>query len=211
MNGFGEHNIQGIGDKHVPLIHNVMNTDVVVGVSDRATDTLLTLFNTDAGRKYLVERRGVDPALVAELAYFGISSICNIVAAIKIAKYFDLGPGRRRAHGRNRRRGDVRQRSAQGDRCAISATASMQSAPARPGAAPSPARASIMCSNSDRSTASGLQPRLFHLGGATGRVARRFFGSRAPTFWDGLLDLAPAWDAMIDRFNAESGVAARLK
>ena len=40
MNGFGEHNIQGIGDKHVPLIHNVMNTDVVVGVSDRATDTL---------------------------------------------------------------------------------------------------------------------------------------------------------------------------
>ena len=30
-NGFGEHNIQGIGDKHIPLIHNVMNTDVVVG------------------------------------------------------------------------------------------------------------------------------------------------------------------------------------
>ena len=77
MNGFGEHNIQGIGDKHVPLIHNVMNTDVVVGVSDRATDTLLTLFNTDEGRKYLVERRGVDPALVAELGAFGISSIAT--------------------------------------------------------------------------------------------------------------------------------------
>ena len=37
-NGYGEHNIQGIGDKHVPLIHNVMNTDLVIGVSDQATD-----------------------------------------------------------------------------------------------------------------------------------------------------------------------------
>ena len=35
-NGYGEHNIQGIGDKHVPLIHNVMGTDFVIGVSDRA-------------------------------------------------------------------------------------------------------------------------------------------------------------------------------
>src|SRR5208282_1078777 len=91
-NGYGEHNIQGIGDKHVPYIHNVMNTDVVVGVSDRATDTLIVLFNTEEGRRYLVERRGVDPALVAELGNFGLSSICNILAAIKTAKYFDLGP-----------------------------------------------------------------------------------------------------------------------
>ena len=58
-NGFGEHNIQGIGDKHIPLIHNVMNTDVVVAVSDRATDELDVLFNTEAGRRYLVDRRGV--------------------------------------------------------------------------------------------------------------------------------------------------------
>ena len=49
-NGFGEHNIQGIGDKHIPLIHNVMNTDVVVAISDRSTDELDALFNTDAGR-----------------------------------------------------------------------------------------------------------------------------------------------------------------
>jgi hypothetical protein len=39
-NGFGEHNIQGIGDKHIPFIHNVTNTDVAVAVSDRATDAL---------------------------------------------------------------------------------------------------------------------------------------------------------------------------
>src|SRR5919108_308868 len=58
-NGFGEHNIQGIGDKHVPLIHNVMNTDVVVDVSDRDTDALNVLFNTPQGRSHLRDR-GVD-------------------------------------------------------------------------------------------------------------------------------------------------------
>ena len=58
-NGFGEHNIQGIGDKHIPLIHNVMNTDVVAAVSDRATDELDVMFNTAAGCKYLAERKGV--------------------------------------------------------------------------------------------------------------------------------------------------------
>ena len=57
-NGFGEHNIQGIGDKHIPLIHNVMNTDVVCAVSDRATDELDVLFNTDAGRAHLTDRIG---------------------------------------------------------------------------------------------------------------------------------------------------------
>src|SRR6195952_3367263 len=91
-NGFGEHNIQGIGDKHIPLIQNVMNTDVVVGVSDRATDELDVLFNTDAGRSYLAGRKGVDPALVDALAHFGFSSICNVLAAIKTARLLDLGP-----------------------------------------------------------------------------------------------------------------------
>ena len=57
-NGFGEHNIQGIGDKHIPLIHNVTNTDVVVAVSDHATDELDVLFNTGVGRAYLADRKG---------------------------------------------------------------------------------------------------------------------------------------------------------
>jgi cysteine synthase A len=90
--GFGEHNIQGIGDKHIPLIHNVMATDLVVGVSDRATDALLVLFNTDVGRRYLVERRGVPAALVAGLSSLGLSSICNVLAAIKVARQQRLGP-----------------------------------------------------------------------------------------------------------------------
>ena len=62
MNGYGEHNIQGIGDKHVPLIHNVMNTDLVIGVSDQATDGLNAVFNTDVGPRLpgAPARRGAD-------------------------------------------------------------------------------------------------------------------------------------------------------
>jgi cysteine synthase len=90
-NGFGEHNIQGIGDKHVPLIHNVMNTDLVAAVSDRATDALHLLFNTSAGREYLVARRGVPEGVVEQLANLGLSGIGNIVAAIKTARYYRLG------------------------------------------------------------------------------------------------------------------------
>jgi hypothetical protein len=91
-NGYGEHNIQGIGDKHIPLIHNVMNTDVVVGISDRATDELDVLFNTPAGRAYLARKRGIDERIVGALEHFGFSSVCNVLAAIKTAKLLGLGP-----------------------------------------------------------------------------------------------------------------------
>jgi cysteine synthase len=89
-NGFGEHNIQGIGDKHVPLIHNVMNTDVVVDVSDRDTDALNVLFNTVEGRAYL-RRRGLDEDTIGALDSFGLSSICNVIGAIKTARLLGLG------------------------------------------------------------------------------------------------------------------------
>lgn len=91
-NGFGEHNIQGIGDKHIPFIHNVMNTDTVVGISDRATDQLNVLFNTTVGRDYLVHRRGVPVDVVDALGDFGLSSICNVLAAIAVARRDRLGP-----------------------------------------------------------------------------------------------------------------------
>jgi hypothetical protein len=91
-NGFGEHNIQGIGDKHIPLIHNVTNTDVVVGISDRATDGLEAVFTTPAGHTVLAERLGVPTDVVATLPHFGFSSICNLLAAIKTAKKLGLGP-----------------------------------------------------------------------------------------------------------------------
>src|ERR1700681_2477301 len=90
-NGYGEHNIQGIGDKHIPLIHNVMNTDFVIGVSDAATDALNQLFGSNAGRGYLAGRRKLDPGVVAAFDDIGISGLANIVAAIKLAKHLDLG------------------------------------------------------------------------------------------------------------------------
>ncbi len=90
-NGYGEHNIQGIGDKHVPLIHNVMNTDFVVGISDQATNNLNLMFNTDIGKKYLISNKGFDNNFVNRLPEFGFSTIANILASIKLAKYMKLG------------------------------------------------------------------------------------------------------------------------
>lgn len=90
-NGFGSHNIQGIGDKHVPFIHNVMNTDLVTAVSDAATDGLYVLFNDPIGQTYLSERHGIPSETIAALGSFGSSSICNVLAAIKMAKALDLG------------------------------------------------------------------------------------------------------------------------
>src|SRR3954469_21269979 len=90
-NGYGEHNIQGIGDKHIPLIHNVMNTDVVTAVSDAVSDALNFLFNEEVGRKYLVQRKKIDPELVKLFENVGISGFANIAAAIKMARCFDYG------------------------------------------------------------------------------------------------------------------------
>jgi cysteine synthase A len=91
QNGFGEHNIQGIGDKHIPLIHNVMATDVALAVSDRATDRLGVLFNTEVGRSYLARRQGVPRETIEALSSLGLSSIANVLAAIKTAKYYEMG------------------------------------------------------------------------------------------------------------------------
>ncbi|MGR3344703.1 MAG: pyridoxal-phosphate dependent enzyme, partial [Paracoccaceae bacterium] len=90
-NGYGEHNIQGIGDKHIPFIHNVLNTDYVVGVSDKASDALNVVFNTSVGRGYLARRTGLGQEAIAGLADLGLSSIANVLGAIKMAKYMGLG------------------------------------------------------------------------------------------------------------------------
>jgi len=87
--GFGEHRIEGIGDKHVPWIHNVRNTDLVTAIDDEATMRLMRLFNEPAGHAVLA-RCGVPAATIAQLPLLGISSICNLLAAIKTAKYYEL-------------------------------------------------------------------------------------------------------------------------
>ena len=91
-NGFGEHRSEGIGDKHIPWIHNVKNTDVAIGVDDEATISLTRLFNEPAGKAYLVDQ-GVKPELVEQLSLFGISCIGNMVATIKMAKHYEMGSG----------------------------------------------------------------------------------------------------------------------
>ncbi len=88
--GFGGHRIEGIGDKHVPWIHNVRTTDLVTAVDDEATMRLLRLFNEPAGNDALVAR-GVDAAVVEALPLLGISSVCNLLAAITTARWFELG------------------------------------------------------------------------------------------------------------------------
>ena len=205
-NGFGEHNIQGIGDKHLPLIHNVMNTDAAVAISDASTDELLVLFNSDEGKRYLAERQGVPDGTLEVLHRFGFSSICNILAGIKTAKYLGLGSddvvvtvatdGAEMYHSEHEK--ILAQRF--GDRFdAISAGESFGQHLA--GVATDHL---LELSHIDRT-------RIFNLGYFTwveqqGISIEDFVARRDPQFWHRLLDLIPAWDEMIDEFNSHVGL-----
>ncbi len=90
LNGFGGHRIEGIGDKHVPWVHNVKNTDLVIAIDDEACIRLVRLFNEPAGRAYLVQQ-GVPTDLVERLDLLGISGIANLLSAIKFARWYELG------------------------------------------------------------------------------------------------------------------------
>ncbi len=200
-NGFGEHNIQGIGDKHIPLIHNVMNTDVVCAISDRATDELDVLFNSDAGREFLVRAKGIAPEVVDALEHFGFSAICNTLAAIKTARLLDLGesdalitvatdgaalyPSERAKTLATRFGGDFSAPDAAevfGEHLAHTSTEHM-----------------IDCTEADRR-------RIFNLGYYTwveqqGTPFELFEERRHQSFWQGLRRYVGVWDSMIDEFN----------
>ncbi len=209
-NGFGEHNIQGIGDKHVPYIHNVMNTDVVTAVSDLHTDQLLALFNTDEGRKYLVERRGIDAGLVARLSNLGLSSLCNMLAAIKTARYYGLGAD------------DVILTVATDG--AAMYTSEIDKTIGRNFCGRFDAiNAGEIWGQSLAATTTDLllemthveRKRVFNLGYFTwveqqGVSLEEFSARASQSFWDGLQELVPAWDAMIAEFNARTGVGKTL-
>lgn len=87
--GFGDHRIEGIGDKHIPWIHNVRNTNMVVAVDDEQTMQLMRLFNEEAGHECLLQE-GVDEKTLQALPFVGISGICNLVASIKTARYYGM-------------------------------------------------------------------------------------------------------------------------
>jgi cysteine synthase len=89
-NGFGSHRIEGIGDKHVPWIHNVKNTDMVVAIDDNAVVNLARLFNEPAGKTYL-KKKGVPENIINGLDLLGFSGISNVISAVKFAKYYEMG------------------------------------------------------------------------------------------------------------------------
>ena len=206
-NGYGEHNIQGIGDKHIPLIHNVMNTDLVAAVSDRATDELDVVFNTPAGQKYLADRHGAGPELIEALTHFGFSSICNVIAAIKTAKLLGLGADDAivtvatdgSALYPSEREKTLARRFADGftevDAAEIVGThlSSIDTGNM------------IECTERDRN-------RIFNLGYYTwveqqGTPLEVFEARRSQDFWRGLRRYAPVWDELIVEFNARVAAA----
>lgn len=91
-NGYGGHDIQGIGDKHATWIHNVNNMDAIMCIDDIESKRALQIFAEEAGRETLIRRFGLDEAFVEHAGQFlGISSLCNILGAVKTAKYYDMG------------------------------------------------------------------------------------------------------------------------
>ena len=201
-NGFGEHNIQGIGDKHIPLIHNVMNTDLVCAVSDKATDELDVLFNTPEGQKYLANRHGASPELIDALTHFGFSSICNVLAAIKTAKLLgfgandaivtiatdgsDLYPSERTktlANRFNNKFDSIDAAEVFSEHLGSVSTDNM-----------------IECTEQDKN-------RIFNLGYYTwveqqGTPLEVFEARRSQSFWRSVRAYAPVWDELIGEFNA---------
>jgi cysteine synthase len=206
-NGFGEHNIQGIGDKHVPLIHNVTNTDLVVAISDVASDQVLAVFNTDAGRSYLTDRRGVPAALIAELGSLGISSICNVLAAIKTAKALDLGPDQAvvtiATDGAAMYMSELDKITARDYPDGFDGVAAAETFGRHVLGAGEDHLLELTRTDRDR---------IFNLGYFTwveqqGIELAEFEARRAQTWWRDLRTLLPIWDEMIDEFNDRTGVS----
>jgi cysteine synthase len=200
-NGFGEHNIQGIGDKHVPLIHNAMATDYVIAVSDRASDRLNVLFNTPLGRAELA-RRGVPSDVLEQLGSLGLSSIANVVGAIKLARHAGLGPDDvivtvatdgAALYSSELERVVARDFGGAFDERAAAATY---------GEAILGAAADNLLELDERE-----RRRIFNLGYYTwveqqGVPIDEFVARREQSFWTGLRAMLPRWDELIGEFNA---------
>ncbi|MBL6958372.1 MAG: pyridoxal-phosphate dependent enzyme [Rhodospirillales bacterium] len=200
-NGYGEHNIQGIGDKHVPYIHNVLNTDYVIGVSDKASDALNLVFNTTVGRSALCKRTGLGQETLGALADLGLSSIANVLGAIKMAKYMGLGAN------------DVVLSVATDGAEMYGTELNKAQASTFGGTFDELAAAEaygryMLGTVTDHTHEQSLRDRerVFNLGYYTwveqqGAELAAFDARRDPSFWDNLMDVVPAWDRMIDDFN----------
>ncbi len=209
-NGFGEHNIQGIGDKHIPLIHNVMATDVALAISDRATDRLGLLFNTPVGRAYLADRRGVPAATLDGLTSFGLSSIANVLAAIKTAKYYEMGPD------------DVIVTVATDGAAMYHSERDIAVARYFGGEFDTVGAGEVFGEHILGATTDNLleltrkdRERIFNLGYYTwveqqGVSIEEFKVRKDPAFWTEMRSIVTDWDRMIDEFNDRTGVLEAL-
>ena len=209
-NGFGEHNIQGIGDKHIPLIHNVLNTDVALAVSDRATDRLGVLFNTDVGRQHLRDRCGVSEHVLEALPSLGLSSICNLLGAIKTAKHYGMGPE------------DVIVTVATDGASMYASEQQLALARYFPDGFDAVAASEVFgehllgaATDNLLELTRGERERIFNLGYYTwveqqGISLEEFEARRSPSFWDGIHGIVRDWDALIDGFNERTGVLEAL-
>jgi cysteine synthase len=209
-NGFGEHNIQGIGDKHIPLIHNVLNTDVAVAVSDRATDRLGLLFGTDVGRAHLAGRRRVPAAVLDQLPALGLSSICNVLAAIKTAKHYGLGSD------------DVIVTVATDGAAMYGSERELALAKYFPDGFDEIAAGEVFgehllgaATDNLRELTHEERERIFNLGYYTwveqqGISLEDFQVRRKPSFWEQTRAQAVVWDELIDELNARTGVVDGL-
>ncbi len=200
-NGYGDHNIQGIGDKHIPFIHNVLNTDYVVAVTDKASDALNMVFNTTVGRDYLVRRTGISQETIAGLADLGLSSIANVLGAIKMAKYMGLGSSDvvltvatdgAEMYGTEIDKAQTNTFGGNFDELSAAEAYGRY----------------MLATTTDNMQEMSLRnrERVFNLGYYTwveqqGVSLEDFDARRDPEFWNNLMDVVPAWDSMIDDFN----------
>jgi cysteine synthase len=208
MAGFGGHRIEGIGDKHIPWIHNVRNTDVVTAIDDEATMRLLRLFNEPEGQEALVAL-GVSEAAVEALPLLGISSICNLLAAIKTARHFEMDERdvlltsltdsvelyRTRLVEMTEERGSYTTLQAHVDyeRFLLGATTDYFKE----------------LRFTDRKAIHNLK--YFTWVEQQGRTVEELNALWDPGFWGGVAALLPEWEEAIQSFNADTGVLAAMQ
>jgi hypothetical protein len=183
-----------------------MATDAVTAVSDRATDSLAVLFNTDAGRDYLVERRKVPREIVDQLPALGLSSLCNLVAAIKTARYYQFGP-------------DDLVLTVATDGAELYRTEERRALQKHFGGRFDGIDAAEVFGRHILGAATDHylelrttdRDRIFNLGYYTwveqqGVTVGEFVARRDPRFWRDLHAMVPVWDGMITDLNARTGV-----
>ncbi len=186
----------------MPLIHNVMNADFVIGVSDQVSDGMNMVANTTAGRDYLSTYRGLTQEEIAGLSHFGLSALANIAGAIKYARYMDLGAE------------DVVMTVAT-DGANMYDTELQIAEKKLGGQGIDKVKAAEIFGHTILGTKTDHmieltrpdRERIFNLGYYTwveqqGTTLEDFDRRRDQSFWDGLMDHVPVWDGMIDRFNA---------